>query len=128
MEDQQFQKYFTPQEAKQTLPLVRKIVEDLLATGQRIRKYLQKQKEIDENDPILKPLLDQLNKYHKEIEELGCYFKDWNYEIGLVDFPSVIDDEQVFLCWRSDEEELLYYHKIEDGYSGRKAILPQHFD
>ncbi len=128
MPELEFSKSFTPTEAKQTLPLVRKIVEDLLATGQRIRKYLENRKEIDENDPLLKPLLDQLNAYHNELEELGCFFKDWNYEIGLVDFPSKIDNEIVFLCWRSDESELSFYHSIEGGFKARKPILPNHFE
>ena len=127
MRNQRFKKYFSPEEAKQTLPLVRQIVEDLLVTGQRIRKYLQSQHEIDHNDPIIKPLLDKLDEYHHELQELGCFFKDWNYEIGLVDFPSIINDEEVFLCWRSDEEALMYYHGINDRYAGRKKILPEHF-
>ena len=96
-----FQKYYTPEEAKRTLSLVKKIVEDLLATGQNIRKYLQNQKKIEYEDPLLKPMLDKLDEYHRELQELGCYFKDWNYEIGLVDFPAIIDNEDVFLCWRS---------------------------
>ena len=85
------------------------------------------QKEIDHNDPIIKPLLDQLDEYHSELQELGCFFKDWNYEIGLVDFPAIIDGNEVFLCWRSDEKKLMYYHGIDEGYTGRKPILPEHF-
>ncbi|NOZ46447.1 MAG: DUF2203 domain-containing protein [Chlorobi bacterium] len=121
-----FTKYFTPQEASQTLPLVKKIVEDLLATGQTIRKYVQEKDEVINEDTYLKSLMEALNEYHNELEELGCFFKDWNYEIGLVDFPAVINGQTVFLCWRSDEGELTYFHGIEDGYRGRK-IIPKQF-
>ncbi|RPI70946.1 MAG: DUF2203 family protein, partial [Ignavibacteriales bacterium] len=42
--------------------------------------------------------------------------------IGLVDFPSIINNKEVFLCWRSDEDEIKFYHDIDSGYSGRKPI------
>lgn len=124
----EFQRYFTPEEAKKTLPLVKSIVEDLLATGQSIRRYVQNQQEINYDHPNLEPLLNKLDGYHSELLELGCFFKDWNYEIGLVDFPAIIDDKPVFLCWRSDEDELIYFHGIHEGYSGRKKILTKYFD
>jgi hypothetical protein len=44
--------------------------------------------------------------------------------MGLIDFPAIIDDEQVFLCWRSDEPELAFYHRIEGGYAGRRPLPP----
>ena len=53
---------------------------------------------------------------------MGCFFKDWNFSIGLVDFPTVIDGETVFLCWRSDEGQLGWYHRIEEGYQGRRPL------
>jgi len=39
-----------------------------------------------------------------------------------VDFPSVINGEEVLLCWRSDEDDIKYFHRIEDGYSARQLI------
>ena len=57
-----------------------------------------------------------------ELEEIGCFYKDWNFTIGLVDFPAIIDGKEVLLCWRSDEDDILYYHGFEDGYAGRKEI------
>ena len=53
---------------------------------------------------------------------MGCYYKDWNFQIGLVDFPALVDDEVVFLCWRSDESELRYYHRLEEGFAGRRPL------
>ena len=63
-----------------------------------------------------------------ELEELGCYYKDWNFSIGLVDFPSIIDGRKVLLCWRSDEEELQFYHGYEEGFAGRKPIPDQYLE
>jgi hypothetical protein len=74
------------------------------------------------DNPEIQNLVDEINGYMKELEEIGCYYKDWNFSIGLVDFPSIMNGEEVFLCWRSDEEDITFYHDIEEGYAGRKSI------
>ena len=93
-------KYFTPQEATETLPLVKRIVSDILKA----------------REP------DELEDLFSELESLGCYYKDWNFEIGLVDFPARMEGQDVFLCWRSDEPEIQWYHRMEEGFAGRKRI------
>jgi hypothetical protein len=115
-------KYFTPAEASKTLPLVRKIVKDILDTSREMRLIADEIDSDAENDPRIKRFADDIEKFMLELEEIGCFFKDWNFSIGLVDFPSVIDGEEVFLCWRSDEDDVLFYHGINDGFSGRKSI------
>jgi len=127
-------KHFTPSEARKTLPLVKKIVKDILDTSREMRLvadeigFMSGQSEITgESDPRLKKMVDEIEEFMKELEDIGCYFKDWNFTIGLVDFPSVIDGEEVFLCWKSDEDDILYYHKIESGYAGRKPIPEEYF-
>jgi hypothetical protein len=115
-------KYFTHSEAKKTLPLVKQIVKDILKTAGEMRSHAETLDDNAENDPFIIKMRDDLNGYLKEIEDLGCYYKDWNFSIGLVDFPSVINGNEVLLCWRSDEEEISYYHGPEAGYHGRKLI------
>jgi len=99
------ERFFTPQGANLILPKVRKIVEEILsaAHGENI------------SEERIKALMAQL-------EDLGCYYKDWNFEIGLVDFPAIIHGRQALLCWRSDEGEVAWYHGYEDGYAGRRRI------
>lgn len=63
-----------------------------------------------------------------EFKEIGCFYKDWNFAVGLVDFPAIIDGEEVYLCWKSDEEKILYYHGISDGFRGRKLIHEYYFN
>jgi len=120
------QKYFTPAEAVKTLPLVKKIVRDILSNGVRIREILESTEGEIEGNIEIERLSSELNRYLHELEELGCYYKDWNFQIGLVDFPAIIDGKEVFLCWRSDEAEILFYHGVDEGYAGRKEISP-HF-
>jgi hypothetical protein len=118
-------KYFTPSEAKKTLPLVRKIVADILDTSREMRLIADEIGSGVENDSRIQKLADDIEKFMQELEEIGCYFKDWNFSIGLIDFPAIIDGKEVFLCWRSDEEDIMYYHDVDTGFAGRKIIPPE---
>jgi hypothetical protein len=115
-------KYFTPAEAVKTLPLVKRIVEDILSTTTEMRLYAEDIQGKIENDPFILKMADNVEGFIKELEEIGCFYKDWNFTIGLVDFPSIIDGREVFLCWRSDEETISFYHDIDAGFAGRKRI------
>ena len=118
-------KYFTPSDAKKTLPLVRKIVADILDTSREMRMIADEIGSGVENDPRIQKLADDIEKFMKELDEIGCYFKDWNFSIGLIDFPAIFDGREVFLCWRSDEDDIMYYHDVDAGFAGRKLIPPE---
>ena len=121
-------KYFTPAEARKTLPLVRKIVKDILDTSHEMRLIADEIGSEVEKDPRIQKLADNIEDFMQELEEIGCFFKDWNFQIGLVDFPAIIDNKEVFLCWRSDEDDILYYHGVEAGFAGRKLIPPEELE
>lgn len=120
-------KYFSPSEAVRTLPLVKKIVSDILTDASQLRIISSSIAVNAEKDPDIIKLTQNIEGYLKELEEIGCFFKDWNFQLGLVDFPSIIDGKEVMLCWRSDEESIMYYHGISDGYVGRKPIPEEYF-
>lgn len=120
-------KYFTPAGAIKTLPLVKKIVSDILSDAAELRIISSKLAINAEDDPEVKRLAHNIEGYLKELEEIGCYYKDWNFQLGLVDFPSIINGEEVYLCWRTDEENINYYHGINEGYVSRKPIPEEYF-
>ena len=120
-------KIFTLQQAIKTLPLIKKIVADILKTGQSIRD-LSVEMEKPEEDPEINRLMDQLDELFDEMEALGCFYKDWNFTVGLVDFPSKVNGKDVLLCWKSDEEEIGYYHDLETGFAGRRMIPKEMFE
>ena len=119
-----FQKYFTPKEATKRLPLVKKIVNDILTKANRIR-LIAKEYETEQLPLEYSDLEGDISVHVHELENLGCFYKDWNFEIGLVDFPAIIAGEEVFLCWRSDEENLQWYHGVEECFAGRRLIPPE---
>ncbi|HZV77065.1 MAG TPA: DUF2203 domain-containing protein [Candidatus Babeliales bacterium] len=54
------------------------------------------------------------------IESLGCVVKD--IDLGLIDFPSMRDDEPVYLCWKLGEPKVAYWHGLDEGFSTRKRL------
>lgn len=74
---------------------------------------MNKQTEIDFFIQIISEGLEAL-------EELGGQPKD--LDMGLVDFPAIIDGESVLLCWRYGEKSIDYYHNLSDGFAGRKPL------
>ena len=43
-------------------------------------------------------------------------------ERGLVDFPSLIDGREVYLCWLLDEPAVGHWHGVEAGFAGRRPL------
>ena len=113
---------FTPQEANKTLPLVKGIVNDILQTGRQIRDLAQKLGDSFHSNPEVKNLLSELREHLSELEAIGCTYKDSSFSTGLVDFPAIIEGEEVLLCWRSDEADIRYYHDVNTGYADRRPI------
>lgn len=56
----------------------------------------------------------------EKITELGIQIKD--PDTGLIDFPTLYRDREVYLCWRLGETGIGFWHHVEDGFRGRQAI------
>ena len=120
--------YFTPLEATQALSLVKPIVQDILATGQRLNRLEKALGDAYETDAEVTQLIKELHELLCELENIGCSFKDWDFAIGIVDFPAIINDEKVMLCWRGDEDKLEHYHSLDTGYEARQPIPPEYLE
>jgi hypothetical protein len=55
-----------------------------------------------------------------EIHGLGIVVRD--IDRGLIDFPAILDDREVYLCWEFDEERIAFWHELESGYGGRRPL------
>jgi hypothetical protein len=56
----------------------------------------------------------------EKIEEIGVLVKD--LDVGLVDFPTLYRGEEVYICWRMDEDAIEYWHGVHEGFAGRRPI------
>ena len=55
-----------------------------------------------------------------EIDSIGVQVKD--IDIGLLDFPCIVDGQVVLLCWKMGEDSITHWHSPEEGFAGRKPI------
>jgi hypothetical protein len=67
-------------------------------------------------------LAESLKSALNRILETGCIIKD--LEVGLLDFPALINNEEVYLCWRLGEDRIRFYHRQNEGFAGRKPLDP----
>jgi len=56
----------------------------------------------------------------EQVQELGCVVKD--LDTGLIDFPTLFRGVEVYLCWRLGETAIEFWHGVDEGFRGRKAI------
>lgn len=124
-------KYFTRDEANQLLPYVREELAFLQEAKRRFYKLYQEREQIKRKQPASKKELFDVEcrlefmemEAQMHISSLigkGIQVKD--IDIGLFDFPAIIDGEEVLLCWRAGEDSITHYHGLHDGFSGRKRI------
>ncbi len=127
-------KYFTIEQANRTLPLVKRIVSDILKDydlwRDRVRKYellsagTTEESGESPEQVALREEVDEaahrINGYIEELTQIGCVFK--GFDQGLVDFYSKRDDRDVFLCWKYGEPAVEYWHELEGGFAGRQRL------
>ena len=68
-------------------------------------------------------LISQVKDALDRIQATGCVVKD--LDTGLLDFPAILKNEEVYLCWRLGEDRIRFYHRQDEGFSGRKPIDPE---
>lgn len=104
-------KFFTVEEANRTLPLVRRIVADILQEQGRLAHGESETGEADR----------RVREYEAELQQLGCLFR--GHEGGVVDFYSYRHGRPIFLCWRHGEREIRYWHETDGDLSSRKPLV-----
>ena len=72
-----------------------------------------------ERDRVAESLQDAVDRIHST----GCIVKD--LDVGLLDFPARMDNQNVYLCWRLGEDRIRFYHRQDEGFSSRKPIDPR---
>jgi hypothetical protein len=64
--------------------------------------------------------LVELSRALGELEAVGVVLRD--VDSGLIDFPAIRDGEEVYLCWRLDEDEIRFWHEPDAGFAGRQPL------
>jgi hypothetical protein len=130
-------KFFKLQEAQELLPFIAPHLEQareekqkmesvdqeitagaarITALGGSIPPYAELARKKAEREQATACLKELIGK----ILSTGCLIKD--LDMGLVDFPSVLKGQEVYLCWKLGEERIEYYHGLQEGFAGRKLL------
>ena len=130
------QRYFTADEANDALQDVRPLTEELVGHRRALVELQELQSSLTERiagnggnvDP--RALQDLQERFEEEvagiarcvarIHESGALVKDLDQ--GLIDFPARREGVDVLLCWRLGEDEISYWHGLDEGFSGRKPL------
>lgn len=129
-----FARLFTVEEANALIPELRPVVEELLTSFREIRAEIEEAARQAKLPPgntelgrhlearAVAPLLfDKVKGLVERIHSMGCLVN--GPEEGLIDFPCLLNNEIVFLCWRHGETGIGYWHRIPDGFAGRRPLL-----
>ncbi len=129
-------RHFTPEEANAALEQVGPLVERMVKERREHVDALERQEElerrirgngggippapladtaaeVDRIAPSLARTVDEINSHGAEVKDL---------DEGLIDFPALRHGETVLLCWKLGEDEIRYWHRIEDGFAGRQEL------
>ena len=129
-------RHFTPDEANAALEHVRPLVEQLVAQRAEHVAALERQEElelkirgngggippaqlaeataeVDDHARRLAKLVDEIAGHGAEVKDLDS---------GLIDFPALRKGETVLLCWQLGEDEIAFWHRIDDGFAGRRPL------
>lgn len=127
-------RFFTIEEANALLPVIRPAIEELLETFREIRAEIEEAaaqaglparsdqlpKKLEERG-IAPRLFERVRSIIETINARGCLVN--GAETGLVDFPCLYGGEIVFLCWKYGEPRVAHWHRIPDGFAGRRPLL-----
>ncbi len=122
--------YYTPQQANKALPEVKRKfnvivalrdqildmqdeLEKMIDANASLEKYMKKKQELN-------AAVSNLYKAIEDLESMGIMIK--SVDEGLLDFPSMRFNEEVWLCWKAGEGEVKFWHGKDEGFAGRKPL------
>lgn len=121
--------YFTLQQANDALKIIRPLMDEVQAIR---RKILASQPEAwpaieksagNGGNKALSRMVEDFEKLDALIHQIldtGVQIRDIN--IGLLDFSSLKEGREVYLCWKYGEENIAFWHELDAGYAGRQPI------
>jgi len=131
------QRLFSVDEANRMLPLVKRIVADIVSLSEELGNRHARMDALEGESMFRQgglPDIDEWDRVQREIEEdehrleefvceltqLGVEFRQAS--IGEVDFQTRVDGRPAFLCWRLGEPEVAFWHPEDAGFEERQVL------
>jgi len=131
------QKHFSLQEAQVLLPVLRSLLKQAIDGKKLIETIDSEFQELAQRIFLSGGLLVEIGKAATrraerdktvqrikdvvaEIDATGVQVKD--LDMGLLDFPCLVEGRTILLCWKMGEEKITHWHGVDEGYAGRKPV------
>jgi hypothetical protein len=116
---------FTLDQANRALPLVGRIVADVVRTYESLSQWhLQVEKaagrDLAQAEQEVRRAQERMDDLLSELSDIGVDMKD--YRVGLVDFVARHEGRDIFLCWKLGEAQITHWHELQAGFAGRKPV------
>ena len=127
--------YFTREEAEALLPTITLILHKIQEEREKMR-ILEEELEVLQVQSMgnghhlqgriqrlhhdILEAVQALRRAIEELQEAGCVLKD--PDTGLIDFLSLRDGREVYLCWRLGEDRIRFWHDLDTGFAGREPL------
>jgi hypothetical protein len=124
----QFNRHYTLAEARALLPLIRDWLGRLVELRDALARHDEQLKQLLAGGQDIggRPVQEWLVALAAIKEILGEFrrreIQIKNLDRGLVDFPAFHEGREVFFCWEQGEEEIEFWHDLDDGYAGRERL------
>ena len=123
-----FQRHYSAEEAQEMLPQIRAWFSEINALTGRIH-------DTDRNvAPRIKAGEDlgglQISQQFRDMARVHSILHEFqeneiqvkDLQRGLIDFPAILDEQEIFLCWEHSENDITHWHELESGFAGRKPL------
>ena len=133
-------RYFTLQEAESLIPTVQEGLKAAISAKVRIGEIDQAMQNLSAHicmvggaeinpDKVARQKLERISLMQliddrvSDIQSSGCLVKD--LDLGLLDFPALLNGVEVYLCWKLGETKIEWWHSTQEGYAGRRKIIDE---
>lgn len=77
--------------------------------------------ELDERRLEMGRTIKRMEATVRQIDAWGIALRE--ISTGLVDFPALVNGRPVWLCWKLGEGDIAWWHDLEAGIAGRRALI-----
>ena len=123
-----YQKHYTRSEARALLPAVRQWLDQLIELRHQVEQSEQSMLPLlNTGGDLGGPLVNNWVRAIADMKDTLLEFHQREIQVkdldrGLIDFPALLDGNEVFLCWESGEDDIEFWHDLDAGYAGREPL------
>ena len=127
---------FTVDQANTILPKVKKRFDEILCCKNNVMDIQEELQNLSDSNCSFEKFIKKKQELNhavtslynmiQELEDMGIMIK--SVDEGLLDFPSIRYDEEIWLCWKFGENQVKFWHRKEEGFMGRKPIPQEGFE